>query len=52
MIAAFTDGVIGDPQSIRFSIAIVGTCVVLSGALVVGFGAWSIRKTAHAKRAL
>jgi MFS family permease len=52
MIAAFTDGVIGDPQSIRFSMAIVGTCVVLSGALVVGLGAWSIRMTAQARRAL
>lgn len=43
MIAAFTDGVLGDPQKIRFSIALVGTCVILTGAAIVGLGARAMR---------
>jgi MFS family permease len=47
MIAAFTDGVLQDPQAIRFSIAIVGTSVILIGAGIVGLGARSMRAQAH-----
>jgi MFS family permease len=43
MIAAFTDGVLGDPQKIRFSIALVGTSVILIGATIVGLGARAMR---------
>jgi MFS family permease len=43
MIAAFTDGVLEDPQKIRFSIALVGTSVILIGATIVGLGARAMR---------
>ncbi len=43
MVAAFTDGVLHDPLAIRFSIAIVGTGVILTGAAIVGLGARAMR---------
>lgn len=46
MIAAFTDGVLQDPQRIRFSIALVGTSVILVGATIVGLGARAMRANA------
>ena len=50
MIAAFTDSVLQDPAAIRWSISIVGTSVILSGAAIVGLGARAIR-TAQLKAA-
>jgi MFS family permease len=47
MIAAFTDGVLKDPQAIRYSIAIVGTGVILAGAAIVGLGARAMRSQAR-----
>lgn len=44
MIAAFTDSVLGDPQAIRYSIALVGSCVILAGAGIVGLGARALRR--------
>ncbi|MFZ4690352.1 MAG: MFS transporter [Polymorphobacter sp.] len=50
MIAAFTDGVLGDPQAIRYSIALVGSVVILAGATITGLGARAMRQQArHAK---
>lgn len=46
MIAAFTDGVLKDPQAIRYSISLVGTGVVLTGAMIVGLGAMAMRRNA------
>jgi MFS family permease len=43
MIAAFTDSVLGDPQAIRYSIALVGSCVILAGVGIVGLGARALR---------
>lgn len=50
MIAAFTDTVLGDPQEIRFSIAFVGTGVILAGASIVGLGARAMRRQAGSKK--
>ncbi len=44
MIAAFSDHVLHDPDQIRFSIALVGTCVILAGASIVGLGARAMRR--------
>jgi MFS family permease len=44
MIAAFTDSVLGDPQAIRHSIALVGSCVIIAGAGIVGLGARALRR--------
>ena len=47
MIAAFTDGVLKDPQAIRYSIALVGAGVILAGAAIVGLGARAMRTQAR-----
>ncbi len=46
MIARFTDAVLGDPAAIRYSIALVGTVVILAGASIVGLGARAMRQQA------
>ena len=51
MIAAFTDSVLQDPAAIRWSISIVGTSVILTGAAIVGFGARAVRTATRLKAA-
>lgn len=51
MVAAFTDSVLQDPAAIRWSIAIVGTGVILAGAAIVGLGARAVRAATHLKAA-
>jgi MFS family permease len=46
MIAAFTDFVLVDPAAIRWSIALVGSVAMISGAVVVGLGARAMRRAA------
>ncbi|WP_439534092.1 MFS transporter [Polymorphobacter sp.] len=50
MVAAFTDSVLGDPQAIRWSIALVCSAVMLAGALIVGLGARAMRHAALVAR--
>lgn len=43
MIAAFTDGVIGDPGQIRWSFAVVGSALLLIGAALLSWGMRALR---------
>ena len=51
LIAAFTDSILGDPLAIRYSIALVGSCVILAGATIVGLGARAMRAEAVLQKA-
>jgi MFS family permease len=48
MIAAFTDGIIGDAAQIRWSFAVVGTLLLLLGAGLLSWGMRSMRQTRSA----
>jgi MFS family permease len=43
LIAAFTDGVLGDPMLIRWSLAVVGTVILLIGAALLARGMRAFR---------
>lgn len=51
LIATFTDSVLQDPNAIRWSIAIVGTSVILAGAVISGLGARAVRTATRLKAA-
>ena len=52
LVAVFTDTVLGDPLAIRYSIALVGSFVILAGAAIVGLGARAMRLEAMGRKAI